>query len=62
MSRTIERFKPVRPRRKKAPVKRVVLSEEAKQAYEELAQRREESERNYVRHLPSSDNKGGSRS
>jgi hypothetical protein len=33
--------------RKKTPIKRVVLSEEAKRAYEEQAQTREERHRTY---------------
>lgn len=44
------------PPRKKAPVKRVSLSAEAKAAYEELVQKRDEREREYGRHL-SADNK-----
>lgn len=44
------------PARKKAPVKRVVLSEDAKRAYEELVNQRDEREREYGRHL-AADNK-----
>lgn len=44
------------PPRKKAPVKRVVLSEDAKRAYEELVQKRDERDREYARHL-AADNK-----
>ncbi|MBZ9937614.1 hypothetical protein LB518_15020 [Mesorhizobium sp. BR1-1-16] len=44
------------PPRKKAPVKRVSLSEDAKRAYEELVQKRDERDREYGRHL-AADNK-----
>ena len=44
------------PPRKKAPVKRVVLSAEAKKAYEELVQQRDDRDREYARHL-AADNK-----
>ncbi|MCX5497053.1 hypothetical protein OSH11_20275 [Kaistia dalseonensis] len=44
------------PPRKKAAVKRVTLSEEAKRAYEELVTKRDERDREYGRHL-AADNK-----
>lgn len=50
-----ERYLKQKPR-KSAPVKRVALSEEAKRAYEELVQKRDERDRDYGSHL-SSDNK-----
>ena len=53
MSTANERFKRAKPRQKTSPAKRVVLSPEAKAAYETLAQEREERGRNYDRHLPS---------
>jgi hypothetical protein len=40
------------PRRKKEPVKKVVLSPEARRQYEELAQKRDELQRSYEGHLP----------
>jgi hypothetical protein len=46
-----EQFKAPKTPRKKAPVKRVVLSEEAKQAYEKLLRDRDERERTYGRHI-----------
>ncbi len=45
-------FKPAKDRRKKAPVKRVVLSPDAKRAYEQLVQERDARDRDYTRHLP----------
>jgi hypothetical protein len=53
-----QQYKRAKPRQKTAPAKRVVLSPEAKEAYETLAQNRDERGRNYERHLPS-DKKGG---
>lgn len=50
-----ERFLKQKPRRA-TPAKRVSLSEDAKRAYEELIQKRDEREREYARHL-SQDNK-----
>ena len=52
----VETFKRAKPRQRTAPAKRIVLSPEDKKAYEELAQSREERDRNYTRHLPA-DNK-----
>jgi len=40
------------PRRQKEAVKRVVLSADAKAAYEELARERDEQQRRYAAHLP----------
>ena len=39
------------PPRKRAAGKRVTLSEDAKRAYEEIVQKRDEREREYGRHL-----------
>ena len=39
------------PPRKKAPVKRVVLSPEQRRAYEELVQKKDERDLAYARHL-----------
>lgn len=50
-----ERYQKQKPRRS-APAKTVRLSEDAKRAYEELIQKRDEREREYARHL-SQDNK-----
>ena len=50
-----ERYLKQKPR-KQAPVKRVVLSEEAKRAYEEMVQKRDARDRDYGTHL-SADNK-----
>jgi hypothetical protein len=44
------------PPRKRTPVKQVSLSEDAKRAYEELVNKRDERDRDYARHL-SQDNK-----
>jgi len=56
MTETTDRFKKA-PRRAKAPVKRVALSAEARQAYEDLVRTRDERDRAYGQHLPA-DNKG----
>lgn len=48
-------YKRANPPRKKQPVKRVTLSDEAKRAYEELIQKREEKERTYGTHLGPND-------
>ncbi|WEK50452.1 MAG: hypothetical protein P0Y66_22970 [Candidatus Kaistia colombiensis] len=56
MTETTDRFKKS-PRRAKTPVKRVSLSAEARQAYEDLVRTRDERERAYGQHLPA-DNKG----
>ena len=53
MTTANEKYKRAKPRRKTAPAKRVVLSPEAKAAYETLAGEREERGRTYDRHLPS---------
>jgi hypothetical protein len=50
-----ERYLKQKPRRS-APAKRVTLSAEAKRAYEEMIQKRDEREREYARHL-AQDNK-----
>lgn len=57
MSTANQQYKRSKPRQRTSPAKRVVLSPEAKEAYETLAQDREERGRNYDRHLPS-DKKG----
>jgi hypothetical protein len=44
-------YRPPKSPRKAAPVKQVVLSEEAKRAYEELLRQRDERERTYGRHV-----------
>lgn len=51
MTETNDRFKKA-PRKKAAPVKRVSLSAEARQAYEDLVRTRDERERAYGQHLP----------
>ncbi len=43
--------KPSSRTKKTAPVKRITLSEEAKKAYEELVNRRDERVRTYEQHL-----------
>jgi hypothetical protein len=43
--------KPPSRTKKTAPVRRITLSEEAKTAYEELVNRRDERERTYEQHL-----------
>jgi hypothetical protein len=57
MTGPTETFKRAKPRQRTAPAKRVVLSPEDRKAYEELAQSRDEREKNYTRHLPA-DKKG----
>jgi len=57
MTTDTDKFKRAKSRQKTAPAKRVVLSPEARAAYEALAQEREERGRTYDRHLPS-DKKG----
>lgn len=44
-------YRPAKDRRKKAPVKRVVLSPEAQQSYEALVREKDERDRTYSRHL-----------
>lgn len=56
MTETTDRFKKA-PRKQKAPVKRVALSAEARQAYEDLVRTRDERDRSYGQHLPA-ENKG----
>jgi hypothetical protein len=51
-----DRYRP-QPRRKKAPGKRVTMSDEAKRAYEDTMRQRDERERTYGRHLAESDKK-----
>jgi hypothetical protein len=58
MTGTNGQFRAAKDRKKKAPVKRVTVSAEAERAYEELVRARDERERNYGRHLVSSENKG----
>ena len=53
MSTENGKYKRAKPRQKTAPAKRVVLSLEAKAAYETLARERDERGRTYDRHLPS---------
>ena len=48
-----------KPRRASDKARRVMVSPEAKLAYEEEMRAREERERNYTRHLPGPDNKAG---
>jgi hypothetical protein len=52
MNTANEKYKRAKSRQRAAPAKRIVLSPEAKAAYEALAQEREERGRNYGRHLP----------
>ena len=53
MSTANQKYKRAKSRQKTPPANRVVLSPEAKAAYETLAQEREERGRSYDRHLPS---------
>ena len=55
MDDNTERFQK-QPPRKRAPAKRVTLSADAKKAYEDLIQKRDERDRDYAVHL-SQDNK-----
>ncbi|MFC5068972.1 hypothetical protein [Flaviflagellibacter deserti] len=48
-------YKRAKDPRKKQPVKRVALSDEAKRAYEELIQKRDERDKNYGVHLGTSE-------
>ena len=57
MSTENKKYKRAEPRQETAPARRVVLSPEAKAAYEALARERDERGRTYDRHLPS-DKKG----
>jgi hypothetical protein len=56
MTDSTDRYKRAKSTRKTQPVKRVVLSEEARQAYENLVRDRDIRDRDYVRHL-AADNK-----
>ncbi len=47
-----ETFKPVKDRRKRAPVKRVAVSPDARQAYEETMRERDQREREHTQFLP----------
>jgi hypothetical protein len=55
MSDADGRYKPARDRRKAAPVKRVAVSAETKQAYADLAKARDEHEQKFGRHLHEKD-------
>ena len=55
MAENKEQYKRANPPRKKQPVKRVVLSDEAKRAYEELIQKRDEKDKTYGTHLGPND-------
>lgn len=46
-----ERYKRAKSRNKTPPVRRVVVSAEAKQAYEDIVRGRDSRERDYGRHL-----------
>lgn len=48
-----------KPRQAAPKGKRVAVSAEAKQAYEDQIRARDERERTYTRHLPGPDNKAG---
>ena len=54
---TTNTFKPVKDRRKSAPVKRVTLSSDTRKAYEDAIRQRDERERDHTRFLPD-DRKG----
>ncbi|MCX5580121.1 hypothetical protein [Kaistia terrae] len=56
MTETNDRFKKA-PRKQASPGKRVSLSAEARQAYEDLVRTRDERDRTYGQHLPA-ENKG----
>ncbi len=45
-------FKPVKDRRKRAPMKRVTISAEARQAYEDTIRERDQRDRDHTQHLP----------
>ena len=49
---TPKTFGPAKDRRKKNPVKRVVISPEARQAYEDGMRERDKREREYMQFLP----------
>ena len=46
------RFKAPRDRRKAAPVKRVAISPEVRQAYEDAMRERDQRDRDHTQHLP----------
>ena len=45
-------FGPAKKRRKKAPVKRVVISDEMRKGYEDAARERDRREREHLQFLP----------
>ena len=45
-------FGPAKKRRKKAPVKRVIVSDEVRKAYEDAARERDKREREHLQFLP----------
>ena len=45
-------FKPPKDRRKKAPVKRIAISAEARQAYEDTIRERDQRGRDHTQFLP----------
>lgn len=45
-------FGPAKKRRKKAPVKRVIVSDEVRKGYEDAASERDKREREHLRFLP----------
>ena len=47
-----ETFKAAKDRRKKAPVKRVAISPEARQAYEDTMRQRDQRDHEHTQHLP----------
>ncbi len=47
-----ETFKPVRDRRKAAPVKRIAISAESRQAYEDTMRERDKRDREHTQFLP----------
>lgn len=56
MTEQTPQFKRPKTTRKKEPVRKVALSDEAKQAYESLMKERDDREKQYGRHL-GADNK-----
>ncbi len=58
MAESTNQFKK-KPRQAAPKGRRVSISPEAKQAYEEQIRARDERERTYTRHLPGPDNKAG---
>jgi hypothetical protein len=47
-----EIFKPAKDRKKKAPVRRITISAEAKQAYADAMKERDQRDREHTRFLP----------